>query len=314
MTPGTIFTDRVARSAGEVDAVFLFIVAIGLFFFFLTQGFLIYFAVKYRRRKGEPEEETPQITHNSILEFIWVVIPSLLVLAIFVVGWWVYRDLQRPIPGAAEIQVTARQWLWEFRYPDGRKLLNELRVPAGKPVRLVMTSADVIHSLYIPDYRVKQDVLPGRYTSLWLEPLKTGTFVIHCAEYCGVGHSTMDASLIVMPAAEYEAWLTGKTAEKEKIGSLEQRGKEIVEHSGCLACHSLDGSRKAGPSLKGLFGHQVELADGTTVIVDENYLRESIVDPNARVVKGFPAVMPTYKGIIPDDDITAVIAYLKTLK
>lgn len=313
MTPLPAFADQAARTTGQVDAVFLFIVAIGLFFFFLTQGFLIYFAVKYRRRRGEPEEETPQITSNSILEFIWVVIPSLLVLAIFVVGWWVYRDMGRPIPGAMEIQVTARQWLWEFQYPDGRKLVNELRIPAGKPVRLVMTSADVIHSLFIPDYRVKQDVLPGRYTSLWLEPLKTGQFVIHCAEYCGVGHSTMDAALIVMPPAEYEAWATAKVKAKPEE-TPEHRGEELVEKSGCLACHSLDGSRKVGPSFKGAFGRKTELADGTTVTADENYLRESLTEPNAKVVKGFPPVMPTFKGTLSDEDVAAIIAYLKTLK
>lgn len=312
MTPIPAFADQAARTTGQVDAVFLFIVAIGLFFFFLTQGFLIYFAVKYRRRKGEPEEETPQITSNSILEFIWVVIPSLLVLAIFVVGWWVFRDMGRPIRGAMEIRVTARQWLWEFQYPDGRKLVNELRIPVGKPVRLLMTSADVIHSLYIPDYRVKQDVLPGSYTSLWLEPLKAGQFVIHCAEYCGVGHSTMDAALIVMPAAEYEAWVAAKVKKPEE--APEHRGEELVEKSGCLACHSLDGSRKVGPSFKEIFGRRTELADGTTVTVDENYLRESLVDPNAKVVKGFPPVMPTFKGTFSDEDLAGIIAYLKTLK
>ncbi|AJE04388.1 cytochrome c oxidase subunit II [Geobacter pickeringii] len=308
-----LFPDQAARSTGEVDAVFLFIVAVGLFFFFLTQGFLIYFAIRYRRRRGEPEEETPQITENGILEFIWVVIPSLLVLAIFVVGWWGYRDMVRPIPGAMEINVTARQWLWEFTYPDGRKVINELRIPVGKPVKLTMTSTDVLHGFFIPDYRLKQDILPGRYTHLWLQPEKTGTFVIFCSQYCGTGHSAMMANLVVVPPDDFARWQKGP-AEGAGGESLAHRGEELVEKSGCLACHSLDGSRKVGPTFKGVFGHQVELEGGSSVVADENYLKESIVEPNAKIVKGYPPVMPTFKGTLSDDDIAAIIAYLKTLK
>jgi cytochrome c oxidase subunit 2 len=255
--------------------------------------------------------ETPYITGNRILELLWVVIPSLLILAIFLVGYLVFFDIRRPLPGAMEINVVARQWLWEFGYRDGRKVINELRIPVNRPIKLVMTSADVIHSLFIPDYRIKEDVLPGRYTYLWLEPKRTGRFTIFCAEYCGLGHSTMLATLEVMPQEEFDRWSVGKA--EDKAAAPVHKGEELVEHSGCLACHSLDGTGKVGPTLKGLFGRKVTLADGTTVTVDENYIRESLLEPSAKVVKGFPPVMPTYKGTLRDDDITAIIAYIKTL-
>lgn len=308
-----IFTinSEVARTAGEVDAVFLFIVVIGLFFFLFTQGFLISFAVKYRKKRGA-EEATPYITENRFLEFVWIVVPSLLILAIFLVGYLVFADIRRPLPGAMEIQVTAKQWLWEFRYGNGRQAINELRVPLGRPVKLVMTSADVIHSLYIPDFRVKEDVLPGRYTFLWLEPRKAGRYDIFCAEYCGTGHSTMNAALIVLPREEFDRWYAGEA--EEKVESPVHKGEELVEQSGCLACHTLDGTGKVGPSLKGVFARKVVLTDGATVTADENYLRESLLDPAAKVVKGFPPVMPTYKGTLKDEDIMAIIAYIKTLK
>lgn len=301
------------RLAAEVDSVFLFIFLIGLVFFFLTQGALIYFAVRYRRRKREEEEETPYITGHRLLETLWVVIPSLLVLAIFIYGYLVFRDIRTPPKGAMEITVTARQWMYVFNYPDGRQTTNEVRVPAGKPVKFLMTSADVVHGFYLPEFRVKQDVLPGRYTYLWLEPDKPGRFDIFCTQYCGVGHSNMRAVMIVMEEKEYARW-AAQAAVPAGAKPIPERGKELVEKSGCLACHTIDGARKIGPTFKGVYGHKVELADGKTLTADDNYIRESILEPNAGVVKGFQPVMPTYKGQISDDDITAIIAYIKTLK
>ncbi|HEX2769929.1 MAG TPA: cytochrome c oxidase subunit II, partial [Geobacteraceae bacterium] len=198
--------ERVGRLAEEVDGVFLFIFLVGLFFFIITQGALIYFAVRYRRRKGEEEAVTPYITGNRTLEIVWVVVPSLLLLAIFIYGYLVFRDIRTPPPGAAEINVTARQWLFVFKYPDGRQTVNEVRAPVGKPVRFLMTSTDVIHGFYLPEFRVKQDILPGRYTDLWVQPEKTGRFDIFCTQYCGTGHSTMRAVMIVMNPEDYEHW------------------------------------------------------------------------------------------------------------
>lgn len=311
--PGFTSADNaVSGIAAQVDGVFLFITLVGLFFFLLTQGLLIYFAWRYRRKKREEPAETPQITGSHLLETICVVIPSIAVLAIFIYGYLVYRDIRTPPADAVEIQVTARQWLYLFTYADGRTAVNEVRVPLGKPVKFLMKSADVIHGFYLPDFRVKMDILPGSYTFLWVQPEKAGKYEIYCSEYCGTGHSVMRAVMIVMGREEYEHWAKGE--EKTETLSLSEKGEELVEHSGCLACHSLDGTPKIGPTLKGLFGRKVILADGKSVVADESYIRESLLDPNARLVQGFPPVMPTFQGSLKDEDITAIIAYLKTVK
>jgi len=309
-TPGEAYS----HVAGEIDSVFIFIALIGAFFFLITQGTLIWFALRYRRRRKDADEATPYITDNRVLETIWVVVPSLLILAIFVYGYLVFRDSRTAPPGSAEINVTASQWLYKFTYPDGRSAANEVHVPVGKPVKFVMTSSDVIHGFYLPDFRVKQDVVPGMYTTLWVEPRKTGTFDILCTQYCGVGHSNMRARFVVMDQQEYDAWARHEAGEKKGTPSLADRGHEVVEEAGCLACHSLDGSDRVGPSFKGLFGRRVEMSDGSAITAGEDYIRESILDPGAKVVKGFQPIMPTFKGQLKDEEITAVIAYIKTLK
>lgn len=307
------FAPRVGHLAEEVDSVFIFIFFVGLFFFLLTQGALIWFAIRYRRKKRAEEAETPFITGNRLLEAVWVVIPSLLLLAIFTYGYLVFRDIRTPPPGAAEINVTAKQWLYVFKYPDGRTAVNELRVPVGKPVKFIMTSTDVIHGFYLPEFRVKQDILPGRYTYLWLQPEKTGRYDIYCTQYCGTGHSTMRAVMIVMNEQEYEEWAAGKE-EKGEAEPLWEKGKELAEKSGCLTCHSTDGSTKVGPTWKGLFGRTTTFTDNTSATADEQYIRDYILTPNVKVIKGFPPAMPSFKGQLSDDDITAIIAYIKTLK
>lgn len=299
----------------DVDAVFIFILIIAGFFFIITQSLLIYFAIRYRKKPGQEPVATPYITGNQTLEIIWITIPSLLLVAIFAYGLVVFVKMRTPIPGATEIQVTASQFQWSFKYPDGRSAANELRLAIDKPVKLIMTSRDVIHGFFIPQYRQKQDVLPGRYTYLWLLPKKTGTFDIYCSQYCGTGHSLMRATLIVMPQLEYRNW---EQSEQKKLQggtrSLADKGKGLFESAGCIGCHSIDGSAKVGPTLKGIFGSTVQLADGKTVKADEEYLRESMEEPNEQIVKGFQPIMPTFKGTLKDDDIAAIIAYLKTLK
>ena len=312
--PSAFSGAEAALSSGDVDAVFIFILAICGFFFILTQGLLIYFALRYRRKKGEPPAATPYITGNAVLEGVWIVVPSLLLIAIFGYGFAVFVKLRTPLPGAAEVQVTASQFVWNFQYPDGRRSVNELRLPVGKPVKLIMTSTDVIHGLFIPDYRQKMDLLPGRYTYLWLLPKRTGTFDIYCSEYCGTGHSVMRATLIVMPQAEYQAWVQGERQKKPGMQSIAEKGKALFESSGCPGCHSIDGTPKVGPTLKGIFGRTVQLTDGRTITADEEYLRESLEDPNEYVVKGFQPIMPTFKMTLKDDDLAAVIAYMKTLQ
>lgn len=299
----------------DVDAVFIFILAIAGFFFIVTQGLLLYFAFRYRRKKGEPPAETPYITGKQSLEVIWIVIPSLLLVAIFAYGLVVFVKMRTPIPGSTEVQVTASQFNWTFKYPDGRTYSNQLHLALNKPVKLIMTSRDVIHGFFVPDYRQKQDVLPGRYTYLWLLPRRAGTFDIYCSQYCGTGHSVMRATLTVMPQAEYQAW---EQSEQQKLASgtmsVADKGKALFDSSGCSGCHSIDGSAKVGPTLKGLFGSTVELANGKKVTADEEYLRESLEEPNEDVVKGFQPIMPTFRGQLKPEEIAALVEYMKTLK
>lgn len=312
--PSFISGGGASLASNDVDGVFIFILAICAFFFILTQGLLIYFAIRYRRKKGEEERETPYITGNHTLEIVWSVIPALLLVAIFAYGLIVFVKMRTPLANATEIQVTASQFTWSFKYPDGRTVANELRLALGQPVKLVMTSRDVIHGFFIPAYRQKQDVLPGTYTYLWLLPQQAGTFDIYCSQYCGTGHSLMRATLIVMPQAEYLAWQQGEQ-KKLKAGTQSpvDQGKALFESAGCGGCHSIDGTPKVGPSLKGLFGSRVELANGKTVQADEEYLRESLEEPNEQVVKGFQPIMPSFRTMKPEE-IAALVAYLKTLK
>lgn len=206
MTHAWAAQEAASRTAVQVDAVFVFIAAVSLFFFLLVEGMLVYFAVKYRRRKGEEAAALSDVKSNTLLETVWIVIPSLVVVAFFYYGYVVFSEMRAPRPGAEDINVVARQFFYTFQYPDGRKVVNELRVPQGKPVKLVMISGDVIHGFFIPDYRIKQDILPGQYTTLWLAPDRVGSYDIFCTQYCGVGHSTMRARLVVMPPAEYARW------------------------------------------------------------------------------------------------------------
>jgi cytochrome c oxidase subunit 2 len=299
MTNAYAVQEAASRSAVQIDAVFIFITVVSLFFFFLVEGLLIYFAIRYRRKKASEDAATSDVTSNLVLEIVWVLIPSLVVLAFFTYGYVVYRDVNTPSPGASDINVTAQQFFYEFKYPDGRTL--------------IMTSRDVLHGFFLPDFRLKQDIVPGQYTYLYLQPDKEGTYDIFCTQYCGVGHSTMRAKLVVMPAEGYAKWASvGKVA--GAVLSLPEKGKDLLAKSGCLGCHSTDGTIKVGPSFKGIFGREAHLEGDREVTADEEYIRESIYDPGAKIVKGFPNIMPTFKGRLSGDDVTAIIAYIKTLK
>jgi len=298
--------------AGKVDAVIWFITVISLVFFILISIFLVYFAIRYRRR--QENEETPYITGSHVLETIWTIIPSILLIVIFVYGFVVYKDMRTPPEDSLEVTVIGRQWLWQFKYNNGKTTLNELYIPEGRPIKLVMTSEDVLHSFFVPAFRVKQDLVGGMYTYLWFTPTKTGTYELYCTEYCGTGHSAMLGKVIVMSPEEYEKWEKGE--EEKAVASLPpaELGKQLYTQRGCNACHSIDGSSLVGPTWKGLYGHEVVMQDGTKVTADENYIREAILEPQAKMVKGFGPVMPSFKGVISDDEITDLIAYIKTLK
>ncbi len=302
--------------AGKVDGVLWFVTVLSIIFFILITILLVYFSFKYKRRTEN--DETPHITGNQTLEMIWTVIPSILLFVIFAYGLIVFKEMRTPPGDAVEVNVTAKQWIWVFNYENGKSTINELFVQHNRPVKMVMRADDVLHSFFVPAFRVKQDLVPGMYTQLWFKPTKVGTYDLFCAEYCGTGHSQMLAKVYVMSPEAFSRWEKGD--EEEGVVGIavakapEELGEDLYKNKGCNACHSLDGSVGVGPSFKALFGKNESLQDGSTLEVDENYLRESILIPQAKVVQGFAPVMPAFKGILKDEEIDALIAYIKSLK
>jgi cytochrome c oxidase subunit II len=297
--------------APSIDTLFWTITVIDTLFFLLIAGLIAVFVKRYRRRG--PDEITPHITHHQKLEIIWSVVPLFIVMGIFFWGFHGFMRAQIAPANSIEIQVRAKKWVWEFEYPDGMRSLNSFHVPVNRPVRLVMNSEDVIHSFFVPTFRVKMDVLPRRYTELWFEPTQVGVHQVFCTEYCGKGHSDMLARVHVDDEPTYQKWLV-EGDEELKTMPLPDLGKLTYENAGCATCHSLDGSRGQGPSWKGVFGSTRTFADGTTGVADENYIRQSVYEPNAKVVQGFEPVMPTFKGLVRDRQVLGVIEYMKQLK
>ncbi len=295
--------------APAVDAVFNVIYWVSVVFFVLIVVTMVVFLFKYRRRPGV--EPKPAPSHNTVLELTWSGLPLLLVIAIFYLSYRVYLDMVTPPQNAYEVVVTAQKWSWSFTYPNGY-IDPELHVPVDKPVRLVMTSEDVIHSLFVPAFRIKMDVVPGRYTKAWFQATEPGEYVIFCTEYCGTGHSDMLSQVVVHPPGEFETWLADASNFLATMPPHEA-GEKLVTARGCPQCHSADGSAGIGPTFQDLYGKTHALADGSMITVDENYVRESILEPMAKVVAGYEPVMPTYQGRLEDDEILAIIAYLKVL-
>jgi len=295
--------------AVQYDNLYAFLLWASFFGCAILIGGMIFFAIKYRRKTNT--DKTPYISHNTALEFLWSFIPLLIFLGAFVWGWYVYHNMRAIPENATEIHIFGKQWTWEFAYKSGKTSANEFWVPVNQPVKLIMTSRDVIHSFYIPAMRIKQDVVPGMYTALWFNAEKTGDYQIFCAEYCGAAHSQMMAKMHVVPVEEYEKWLQ----ENDEGLTLAQKGQKLYNAKGCIACHSLDGSVKVGPSWKGLFGRKDRPIESGTVDADESYIRESILQPNAKIAKGFPSgVMPTFQGQLSEDQVMALIEFIKTLK
>lgn len=295
--------------AGKVDDLYMFLIWLSLFFFLLIAGLALYSVVKFRHRPGTV---TPHISHHTALELTWSIIPLLLCVGIFVWGFKGYLEASVPPGDAMEIQVTAQKWSWEFEYPDGMRALNEVHIPLNKPVKFIMSSTDVIHSFFVPTMRVKHDVLPNRYTQIWFLPKVAGKHHATCAEYCGKGHSDMAATVYVDDDAAYQKWL--ETGGIDPNMPLSELGKILYESKGCATCHTVDGSRSQGPTWKGLYGHSVKLMNGQTVEVDENYIRESMLVPGAKVVAGYENVMPVFQGVLREREINALIAFIKEQK
>ena len=293
--------------AGQVDAIFFFMVAVTAFFSLLIAGLIVYFAAKYRRRD---DNEVGASTHGSLaLEILWSVIPLGIAMVMFAWGAKVFFDLYRPPVGAMEILVVGKQWMWKVQHMNGQREINELHVPIGRPVKLVMGSEDVIHSFYVPAFRVKADVIPGRSNVLWFTASKPGRYHLFCAEYCGTKHSGMIGSVVALEPADFQAWLSGGRTADSPVAA----GAKLFTDLACVTCHQGSGGLQRGPTLAGLYGRQVQLAGGGSVLADDAYLRESIVRPQAKVVAGFQPLMPTFQGLISEEQLLQLIAYIRSL-
>jgi cytochrome c oxidase subunit 2 len=296
--------------AAAVDNLFYFILWVSVFFFVLIVSLMVVFVVLYRRRPGV--EAGPAPSHNTALEVTWSVIPLILVIVIFYMGFTGYMEMRSVPRDSYRIEVEAQMWSWLFRYPNGHEDID-LHVPVDRPVRLVMTSQDVIHSLFIPAFRVKMDLVPGRYTTTWFQAVRPGEYDLYCAEYCGTGHSDMLAKVVVHQPGEFESWLQ-EAADLFKRLSPVEAGDILYRRKGCGTCHSRDGTALVGPTFKGIFGKTHTFTDGTSQQVDENYLRESILEPGAKIREGYKNQMPTYQGRLNDQELSAIIQFIESLK
>jgi cytochrome c oxidase subunit II len=293
--------------APRVDALYFFLIGVSAFFALLIAGLILFYAVRYRRRS--PDAVGARVTGGTVLEIVWSVIPLLIALVIFAWGASVFFAMTRPPDETLNVYVVGKQWMWKFQHLNGQREINELHVPVGRAVKLIMTSEDVIHDVFVPGFRVKADVIPGRYTQIWFEPTRPGRYHLFCAEYCGTRHSGMVGEVIVMEPDEFQAWLSGGRAE----GSLSAAGAKLFADLACNTCHR-PGAQGRGPVLEGLFGKTITLEGGGTVVVDEAYIREAIVNPGARITQGFQPVMPSYQGVATEDGLLQLIEYVKSLR
>ncbi|HZQ67852.1 MAG TPA: cytochrome c oxidase subunit II [Terriglobales bacterium] len=296
---------RASSYAGNVDALFIFLVVLSGLMSIAIFVMITVFAIRYRRQRNVRAE---QIDGSTVLEITWSVVPLGVFLMIFAWGAVIYFQERTPPRGAAEIYVVGKQWMWKLQHVEGQREINELHVPVNRDIKLIMTSQDVIHSFYIPAFRIKQDVVPGRYTYAWFRATKPGTYHLFCAEYCGTMHSGMIGSVTVMEPGQYAAWLSGGVAS----GSLAQTGQALFQQLGCGTCHRTDVQGR-GPNLTGIYGKPVTLEDGRTVIADDNYIRESILSPAAKVVSGFKPIMPVFQGLVTEEQLNALVEYVKSL-
>jgi cytochrome c oxidase subunit 2 len=307
------FPVEASTAAPHVDALMAYVLLIALFFISLVGGSILYFAVKYHHRVRA--DRTRPVFFSLPLELAWTAIPLLLTLSIFVWGAKLFIAMREPPPDALEVYVVGKQWMWEVQHAEGGRELNELHVPVGRPVKLIMTSADVIHSFFVPAFRVKQDVLPGRYTTEWFEAVAPGRYHLFCAQYCGLSHSAMGGWVTALAPADYQRWLAGGGDGAGAVpgATMAETGSRLFQHLACASCHR-EGGAGAGPALAGVFMRTVPLEGGGTAVADESYLRESILRPDAKVVKGWTPRMPTYEGQVDEAQLQQLVAYLKSLK
>ena len=301
-----LFPEQASAFAGDVDTLYAFLVGVSVFFSGLIFLLLLVFAVKYRRRS---EDEQPRLILGSLrLELLWTAVPLVLTMVIFAWGARLYFTTSVPPEDAMEIYVVGLQWMWMAQHQGGQREINELHVPIGRPVKLIMTSQDVIHSFYMPAFRIKMDVVPGYYTTTWFEASKAGSFHLFCAEYCGTAHAGMGGRIVVMKPTEFENWLSGGTSAEPLVAA----GERLFQQLGCSGCHAAN-ARGLGPALEGLYGKAVPLQGGETVVADESYIRASILTPQQQIVAGYAPIMPPYQGQISEESLLQLLAYIKSL-
>jgi cytochrome c oxidase subunit II len=291
--------------AFPVDLLYTFLVVLSAVMTLAIAATIVIFGIKYRRRHGrEPE----QIEGSLLVEIAWTVIPLGIFMVIFVWGAVIFFDQRTPPRDSAEIYVVGKQWMWKIQHMEGVREINELHVPVNKDIRLVMTSQDVIHSFFIPAFRIKQDVLPGRYTTLWFRATTPGTYHLFCTQFCGTLHSGMIGEVVVMNAPDYQSWI----AASAPVGSLPRDGETLFLQLGCQTCHRFEVQGR-GPNLRGVYGNPVQLEDGRVVTADDNYIRESILNPGAKIVSGFKNIMPSWQGQVNEEQLNSLVAYVRSL-
>jgi cytochrome c oxidase subunit II len=301
-----LFPEQASTMAGRVDALYIALLALGAFFSVLIACLVVGFAIKFRRRA--PGDIGTPVHGNFALEAVWTGVPLVIVTVVFLWGAEIFFSMARVPPQAMEIYVVGKRWMWKAQHLSGQREINELHVPVGVPVKLTLTSEDVIHSFYVPAFRIKKDAVPGRYATMWFQATKPGRYHLFCAEYCGTKHSGMIGWVTVMEPAAFQTWLTGGGT-----GSLAAEGQKIFQSLGCVTCHRADAQGR-GPRLEGLFGRTVSLASGEQVVADADYVRESIVTPAAKVVAGYQPVMPTYQGLVSEEGLMQLMAYIQSLQ
>jgi cytochrome c oxidase subunit 2 len=307
MTTGfPLFPDQASTIAGEVDGLYLYLVAVTVVFSIGIAAVLVYFAIRYRRRSES--YRPPEIHGSQLLEIVWSVIPLGLVTVMFAWGAQVFFHINRPPDDAMTVSVVGKRWMWKLQHPTGQREINELHVPVGKPVKLMITSEDVIHSFFIPAFRIKKDAIPGRYNVAWFEPTKAGSYHLFCAEYCGTEHARMIGRVVVMEPDAYQTWLAGGPVPLSPAAA----GEKLFTERNCATCHRGDTGAR-GPRLGGIFGKKISLQNGETVVADESYIRESILSPAARIVAGYQPIMPTYQGQVTEEQLLQLIAYIQSL-
>jgi cytochrome c oxidase subunit 2 len=299
--------ESASTTSGLVDGLYFYLTGVTIFFTLLIYALLILFIIRYRRRTAR---EIPRPIAGSIkLETMWTVIPLLIAMSIFVWGARLSFTVYRMPAEALDIYVVGKQWMWKFQHTTGQREINELHIPVGRKVKLTMTTEDTIHSFFVPAFRTKADVVPGRYQYLWFEATKPGRYELFCAEYCGTNHSGMTGYIVVMEPTDYDNWLSGGANQQSPVAA----GQQLFQTLGCATCHSDAGQGGRGPALAGLLGKQVQLNNGQSVTADDSYIRESITDPQAKIVAGFGPIMPTFKGQVSEEQLLQLVTFIKSL-